>query len=513
MDFGEGKAETDGNERIESIRLKVIRYALVLAGLITGIVICISCKVMAGSYYHYMYDIKMRYYSKDKVTLKFTMEDIKNTCIGNERAGATVYAFDTYLKDRSLPEGQWQLAMDVRKANLVKVTEADFGMSDMPVVEGDITDLYNNTKAFRKRDSSEVECSKTVTDKSVTFNGNGYYNYVILAVVSKGYPTDKEWLYQYLEQTTYNKAGRKVRYTFFEYTLIMRCASSQYRVNDGQWQDWQDISKTFNYSDYRDGDVIWFRAVYDDGSYSAPISHIVAKLNVHVDSAGGIINGHDTMFTCVSDGTYEDNVYIASNNEEIEKFDRIVCEREGYTFKGFEFVDGYGQIIQRHRYGYRMYVQITNIRTGQKATVTEPVNQETADKCGSKEAVRQYYIKDLKRLYGASARFTYKDEDIVIVEQNQMLYYVNSDLPSVTVRAVWEGKDGQTPDTDSRDDKHTLVKISSTRYKESLIKRTDGDDRWYNTSSVLRLSDSMNEHKDDIAVHIKISSSGDIIIK
>lgn len=513
MDFGEGKAETDGKERIESFRLKVIRYVLVLAGIITGIAVCISVKAMADNYYHYMYDIKMRYYSKDKVTLKFTMEDIKNTCIGNDYAGATVYAFDTYLKDRGLSEGQWQLAMDVRKADLVKVAEADFGMSDMPVVEADITNLYNNTNAFRKRDSSEVECSKTVTDKSVTFNGNGYYNYVILAVVSKGYPTDKEWLYQYLEQTTYNKAGRKVRYTFFEYTLIMRCASSQYRINDGQWQDWSDISKTFNYSDYKDGDVIWFRAVYDDGSYSAPINHIVAKLNVHVDPAGGIINGHDTMFTCVSDGTYDDNVYIASNNEEIENFDRIVCEREGYIFKGFEFVDGYGEIIQKHKYGYRMYLQITNIRTGQKATVTEPVNQEIADQCGSREAVRQYYIKDLKRLYGASARFTYKDEDIVIVEQNQTLYYVNSNLPSVTVRAVWEGKEEQPSDIETNDGRHTLVKISSTRYRNSLIKRTDGDDGWYSTSSGLKLSDNMKEHAENIALHIKISSSGEIALK
>lgn len=508
MAFLVKRGRTDGKGHIGLFDRKISGYLILLTAIFIVVIVCMCVRAYASYYYHYMYEIKMKY-TKQKVTLNFVMEDLEGTCIGHDYAGASVYAFDTYLRDDRLAEGQWQLNMDIRKSGLVKVTETDFSNSDKPAAEADITKLYNDTAAFKKKDSESVECNKEVTRSSVTFSGNVYYNYVVLAVIPKGNPTDTESLYKYLEQVTYDKAGRKARYTFFDYTIIMRCTSGQYKINNDEWTDCEK-SKTFNFEDYKDGDVLTFRTVYEDGSYSAPISHVIAKLNVLVDPNGGTVNGHNEMFRCVSAGDYADNVYIAQNDQVLPEFDANVCEREGYEFDGFEFEKGCGDILEVESYAYRTYIRITNIRTGKTAVIEQDVSENIIDKCGNeKEAVRQYYVEYYKNMYGNSAVFKFTDNDIWVTGQKKIKYYVNSELLEVTVRARWKPLNGEV-EKEPAARNYICIKKAALMYNASMMKRTEGDDEWYFKSSRLRLRENMDSYSDIIGRHYKIMPTGEI---
>jgi hypothetical protein len=484
---------------------------LIIAGCIVGIMAGSAGRVNAKAEefktHQFMYSVWITYKDK-KATLQFTLEDLNNTSKGYPDVGATVYLYDRYLKDYAdiSNGGSWQENVDFRQAKLIYGASANFGMGDVPYVEVDVTDIYDNTDAVKKTKTENVPCTKTVTDTQVTFVGSTYFDRFNFTVVPSDVANDEESIYLYLEGKDPGEADKAYRYKIDEALIPMKVVSAEYMINrDNNWKEcenayreYSDMCAQFNFSDYNVGDIISYRVKYENGRYSAVIEHKITDLNVDVDPNGGNLNGNTVVYQRFSDGSNESDVQIAMDYERVDGFKSVVCEREGYTFQGFEFVEGEGEIIEIIKYGYKAYLNYTNDKTGQKGQQKLTVTDTMAYKYSTPEQLRDYLWKNLAAASGSGMSFT--KDDIEIHSQRRVFYYVRSDLSYVKVRAVWK------PDVPQR--KISLIKLASSMYNSSLFRRTDGDESWFSASKKLELG--KNSENAEKLLHVKITPDGKI---
>ena len=482
---------------------------LIKAGVITvlfaAIVILPSVKAAADSVYKWLYDVKMTY-SKENITLNLSLEDISAVPV-DKNMGTVLFILDTYLKDSDKPDGKWQMDVNVRDADIIKIGTLDFSQSSTPSKRFDITDIYYNTNAFYKPDTSNVRCYKDVESDYVLFYGYGYMQEAVFFVRKIDDDMDKESLYSYLDEISYDSSGNPIKKNFYTHTMNMDTVSGQYRVNDGAWVDCNDSVKLY-YKDYNDGDVLWFRTVFADGTYSGEVSHTVSKLKVNVNPDGGSINGKTELYTCSVDGTYDDNVYIACNNEKVEQFTENVCEKEGYTFGGFVFQEGSGKIIVKENWAYKASVRVKRVSTGVEFTNVEKVSDSIREQYPTQEELLTYYQERYRKLYEGKTSVTYYPESVTILSQKQIYYYVSSSLPQVTVKAVWIPDNVLMPGKSVK-----LIKIGSSMYRKAMIKRTQDDDCWALCSKVDFKNLSTAIETSAIRKHIRILPSGQMSVE
>jgi hypothetical protein len=515
----EKRAKTDGSGRIRSRRSeknflvsKILGFCLLAVGCILGIIAgntgVISAKADDEVKMHqFMYTVKVEY-KDQKATLQFTMEDLNDTSKGYSYVGAKVYLYDIFLKEYAdlSNGGAWQENVDFRQAKLIYATEANFGMGDVPYAEADITDVYNNTDAFKKINTESVTCEKKVTDTQVTFSGSTYFESYNFSVIPNDIADDDESRYLYLEGKSSGEAKKSYRYKIEEGLMPMRVVSAEYMINrDNNWKEcenayryYTEMCADFEFSDYNVGDIISYRVKYENGRYSAVSEHKITDLNVDVDPNGGSLNGNTTVYQRFSDGSNGSDVQIAIDYERVDKFPSIVCEREGYTFQGFEFVEGEGEIVEIVKYGYMAYLNFTYVDTGEKGQQKIRVSDSVAYKYSSPEALREYLWKSLCVANGEDFSFT--KDDIEIHSQRRVFYYVRSDMSYVKVRAVWK--------SDKAERKISLIKLASSMYNSSLFRRSDGDDSWFSASKRLELGKT-NGGVGNL-LHVRITPDGRI---
>jgi hypothetical protein len=488
---------------------KVLGVCLIAAGCILGIATGnkgnLEAKADEVTMHHYMYTVKIEY-KDQKATLSLMLEDVGNTCKGYSYVGATVYLYDRYLKDYADTSngGVWQENVDFRQAKLIYGVEANFGMGDTPYAEVDITDIYNNTDAVKKTETEYVICHKEVTETGVTFRGGTYFERYNFSVIPCDVPDDEESIYLYLEGKDPGEANKAYRYKIDEGLMPMRVVSAEYMINrDNNWKvcenaydDVTEICADFNFSDYNVGDIISYRVKYENGRYSYVIEHKITDLNVDVDPDGGNINGETAVYQCFSDGKNGSDVQIAIEYEPVELFPSMDIEREGYTFQGFEFVEGEGEIVEEVKYGYMAYLNYTIVATGETARRKLRVGDSISYRFQDPEDLRDYLWQNYSGANGTTLSFT--KDDIDIYSQRRVFYYVRSDLSYVRVKAVWK--------KDKAERKISLVKLSSSMYNSSLFRRTDGDDSWFSISKKLELG-KINADVENL-LHVKITSDG-----
>ena len=477
----------------------------VITVLFTVIVSLSSVKVAADSAYTWLYDVKMTY-SKENITLNLSLEDTSEVPI-DKNMGTVLYVLDTYLKDNDKPDGKWQMDVNVRDADIIQIGTLDFNESSTPSKNFDITDIYYNTNAFYKPDTSVIRCYKDVESDYVQFYGYGYMQEAIFFVRRIGDALDKESLYSYLDEISYDSSGNPIKKNFYTYTMNMDTVSGQYRVNDGEWMDCNDSVKLY-YKDYNDGDVLWFRTVFADGTYSGEVSYTVNKLKVNVNPDGGTLNGKTEMYTCSADGTYDDNVYIACNNEKAEQFAENVCEKEGCAFGGFVFQEGSGKIIVKENWAYKASVRVRRVSTGVEFTNVEKVSDSIREQYPTQEEPLAYYQERYRKLYEGKTSVTYYPESVTILSQKQIYYYVSSSLPQVTVKAVWIPDNAPLPGKSVK-----LIKIGSSMYRKAMIRRTLDDDSWVLCSKVDFKNVSTAVEPSAIRKHIRILPSGQMSVQ
>jgi hypothetical protein len=488
---------------------KMLRACLIAVGCILGIVAGntgdLEAKADEVTMHHYMYTVKIEY-KDQKATLSLTLEDLENTCKGYSYVGATVYLYDKYLKDYADTSdgGVWQENVDFRQAKLIYGVEANFGMGDTPYAEVDITDIYNNTDAVKKVETECVACHKDVTETSVKFRGGTYFERYNFSVIPCDVADDEESIYLYLEGKDPGEAKKAYRYKIDEGLMPMRVVSAEYMINrDNNWKvcenayrDVTEMCADFNFADYNVGDIISYRVKYENGRYSSVIEHKITDLNVDVDPDGGSINGKTSVYQCFSDGKNGSDVQIAMAYEPVELLPSYLIEREGYTFQGFEFVEGEGEIIEEVKYGYVAFLNYTYVETGEKGRQKLRVADSTAYKYQNPEDLRDHLWGTVAAANGTTLSFT--KDDIEIHSQRRVFYYVRSELSYVQVKAVWK--------KDKAERKISLVKLSSSMYNSSLFRRTDGDDSWFSTSKKLELGKT-NADVEKL-LHVKITSDG-----
>jgi hypothetical protein len=455
--------------------------------------------------HQFMYTVHIEY-KDQKATLKFWLEDLNNTCKGYSYVGGTVYLYDKYLRayaDLS-NGGAWQENVDFRQAKLIYGAQANFGMGDTPYVEVDVTDIYNNTDAVNKIETESIACKKTVTDTYVIFSGDIYFEKYNFTVFPSDVADDDESRYLYLEGKGPSESKKSYRYKIDEGYIPMDVVSAEYMINrDGNWKECEnayldvtELCAKFEFSDYNVGDIISYRVKYENGRYSAVSEHKITDLNVDVDPNGGNINGNTVVYQCFSDGSNESDVPIAREYETVERLPSYVCEREGYTFQGFEFIEGEGEIVEVVKYGYTAYLNYTDLETGERGRQKLAVSEGTAYKYQDPEKLRNYLWRTVSVLNGDD--FSCTKDDIEIHSQKRVFYYVRSDLSYVRVRAVWK------PDKVQK--KISLIKLSSSMYNSSLFRRTDGDESWFSASKKLELGKKSGGAEN--LLHVKITSDG-----
>ena len=489
--------------RIRYYFSRIIKTAVCIIIFLT-IVIITSVVAEADNVYTWLYDVKM-IYSEDNITLNLSLEDTSTVPI-DKNMGTVLFVLDTYLKNSNKENGKWQMDVNVRDADIIQIGSLNFNQSYTPSENFDITDIYYDTNAFYKPDSRNVRCYKNVESDYVYFYGYGYKQEAVFFVRRIGDKMDKESLYSYLDEISYDDSGNPVKMNFFTYTMNMDTVSGQYCVNDGQWTECDERVKLY-YRDYNDGDVLRFRTVFADGTHSGEISHTVNKLKVDVNPDGGSINGKTTMYTCSVDGTYDNNVYIACDNEKTEQFTENVCEKEGFVFGGFAFQEGDGKILIKEDVAYKASVRVKIIPTGVEFTNVEVVDDNIKEQYATKDELFAYFEERYRNLYEGKSFITYYPESVTILSQKQTYFYVSSSRPHVTVKAVW------IPMNEVLSGKRiTLIKIGSSMYQQAVIRRTIDDDSWFMRSKVDFKNISKAVETSAIRRHIRICPSGEISV-
>jgi hypothetical protein len=488
---------------------KMLGVCLIIVGFIFGILAgssgCFQAQAQESKTYQFMYTVWIDY--KDgKATLQFTLEDLNDTSKGHPEAGAKVYLYDMYLKDYADTSngGNWQDNVDFRQANLIYGVEADFGMGDEPYAEADITDIYNNSNGFKKVNSENIQCKKTVTDTKVTFSGSSYMVMFNYSIIPNDVADDDESRYLYLEGKDPGDAVKADHEKIEDAFVAMKTVSAEYMVNrDNKWKQcdnayryYTSLCADFNFSDFNVGDIISYRVKYEDGGYSAVIEHKITDLNVDVDPNGGSLDGKTAIYQCFSDGSNGNDVQIATEYEEVELFPSMLCEREGYTFQGFEFTEGEGEIVEVVKYGFMAYVNYTDTETGKKIRQKYRMTDKISYRYSSADQVRNYIWSVCAPKETSILQFT--KDDIEVYQQRRVFYYVRSDQSYVRVRAVWK------PDRVQK--KISLIKLSSSMYNSSLFRRTDGDESWFSASKKLELGKTYGGMEN--LLHVKIYSDG-----
>lgn len=468
------------------------------------IVIIPSVAAEADNVYTWLYDVKM-IYSEDNITLNLSLEDTSTVPI-DKNMGTVLFVLDTYLKNSNKENGKWQMDVNVRDADIIQVGTLDFSESSTPSKNFDITDIYYNTNAFYKPDTYNIRCYKDVESDYVQFYGYGFMQEAVFFARRIGDALDKESLYTYLDEISYDSSGNQVKMNFFTYTMNMDTVSGQYCVNDGQWMECDERVKLY-YKDYNDGDVLKFRTIFADGTHSGEISHTINKLKVDVNPDGGSLNGKTEMYTCSVDGTYDNNVYIACDNEKTEQFTENVCEKEGFIFGGFAFQEGSGKILIKEDVAYKASVRVKIIPTGDEFTNVEVVEDSIKKQYATEDELQEYYEERYRIAYEGQSFITYYPDSVTLLSQKQTYFYVSSSLPKVTVRAVWI-----PVNNDSQEKYITLVKIGSSMYQKAMIRRTIDDDSWFMRSKVDFKKDSEALEPAAIRKHIRICPSGEISV-
>jgi hypothetical protein len=338
----------------------------------------------------------------------------------------------------------------------------------------------------------------------VTFSRGTYFESYNYSVIPNDVADDDESRYLYLEGKYPGEENKSYRYKIEEGLMPMKVVSAEYMINrDNNWKECENayykystVYTDFVFSDYNVGDIISFRVKFENGRYSAVSEHKITDLNVDVDPNGGDLNGNTIVYQCFSDGSNGSDVQIAVDYERVEDFPSKVCEREGYTFQGFEFVEGEGEIIEIVKNGYRAYLNYTYISTGKTKRQKVSVGDKTAYQYPTEDDLREYLWESLSVANGKT--YTFTKDDIEIYSQRRVFYYVRSDMSYVRVRAVWK--------SDKAERKISLIKLSSSMYNSSLFKRTDGDDSWFSASKKLELGKISADAEN--LLHVRITADG-----